>query len=352
MASNASTSHFGHAAVTCVVSRARFSGSRHLGGKTCSSCSSGRRFPSKRRSSSRVATLNAVAGLFGRGGSSADVSSLAAIELEIDQASPASSTAGTTQLSLPDAVWKVSREIPASLRDRAAVAVAAEATQAVCETGLDGAGLAVSLAILQALKCNGLIEGFTVGGHERGEAKNNKTIKAMAGYRAGDESSDGKPTATPHVWLELDGKVLDVVTDGLALCEAARRAGVDYSDEESMSNRFGNGVLDIGGYAPHARPPLTVLNVPVPVGGTGTKTVPVRLTLSDPPLSVSGAESSIVTTGRYREALIQCSFSDDALDELVASMPLEVKDVFHRVASVTLDVVGDEKQRSEKLKGL
>ena len=50
---------------------------------------------------------------------------------------------------------------PLSLRDRAACAVAAEATQALCEAGLDGAGLAVTLAILEALRRNGIIDGFT-----------------------------------------------------------------------------------------------------------------------------------------------------------------------------------------------
>jgi hypothetical protein len=112
-----------------------------------------------RRRTNPNAAVSAVAGLFGRG-ASPDTVSLAAIEAEIDAAAPASSTAGTTQLSLADAVWKVSREIPLSLRDRAACAVAAEATQALCETGLDGAGLAVTLAILEALRRNGLIDGF------------------------------------------------------------------------------------------------------------------------------------------------------------------------------------------------
>ena len=49
--------------------------------------------------------------------------------------------------------------------------------------------------------------------------------------RAGDVAADGEPCrAVPHAWLELEGRVLDICTDGLALCEAARRASVDYSD--------------------------------------------------------------------------------------------------------------------------
>jgi len=42
-----------------------------------------------------------------------------------------------------------------------------------------------------------------------------------------------------HAWLEVDGRVLDVCSDGLALCEAARRAGIDYSDEPAMEELFG-----------------------------------------------------------------------------------------------------------------
>ena len=315
-----------------------------------------------RRRTNPNAAVSAVAGLFGRG-ASPDTVSLAAIEAEIDAAAPASSTAGTTQLSLPDAVWKVSREIPLSLRDRAACAVAAEATQALCETGLDGAGLAVTLAILEALRRNGFIDGFAVDDAPAGDADEEKkpknTIFARAGYRAGDVATDGEPCrAVPHAWLELDGRVLDVCADGLALCEAARRASVDYSDAEAMRARFGGDALRLGGHAPDARPPLTVLNVPVPVGGTRTKTVPVRLTLRDPPASVPGAASATRTVAGYRAALRACARSGEgaagaerAVAALVDEMPAEVKAVFERVAGAQLDVVGDEKSRISRLRG-
>ena len=310
----------------------------------------------RRRTDSRAA-VSAVAGLFGRGASS-DTASLSAIEAEIDAAAPASSTAGTTQLSLADAVWKVSREIPLSLRDRAACAVAAEATQALCDTGLDGAGLSVTLGILEALRRNGIIDGFAADDDPE-KKKPNRTIIARAGYRAGDVAADGEPgrTPVPHAWLELEGRVLDVCADGLALCEAARRASVDYSDVDAMRARFGGDALRLGGHVPEARPPLTVLNVPVPVGGTRTKTVPVRLTLRDPPASVPGAARATRVVAEYRAALRACAgtgadaaSAERAVQELVDEMPREVKAVFDRVAGVRLDVVGDEKARVSRLR--
>lgn len=33
-----------------------------------------------------------------------------------------------------------------------------------------------------------------------------------------------------YVWLEIEGKVFDVCSSGMILCEAARRSGVDYDD--------------------------------------------------------------------------------------------------------------------------
>ena len=361
MASMASRSHAVPAAPRAASRRARGTASGRPGGNTgLGAHETWIRFPTSRASRARRRTspraaVSAVAGLFGRG-ASPDTASPSAIEAEIDAAAPASSTAGTTQLSLADAVWKVSREIPLSLRDRAACAVAAEATQALCEAGLDGAGLAVTLAILEALRRNGIIDGFTAD-DDAGDANategttTNKTVRARAGYRAGDVAADGEPCrAVPHAWLELEGRVLDICTDGLALCEAARRASVDYSDADAMRARFGGDALRLGSHAPDARPPLTVLNVPVPVGGTRTMTVPVRLTLRDPPASVPGAARAVQTAAGYRAALRACAADPGAVAGLVDEMPFEVKAVFHRVASTKLDVVGDEKARVARLK--
>ena len=151
--------------------------------------------------------------------------------------------------------------------------------------------------------------------------------------------------------------MLDVCADGLALCEAARRASVDYSDVDAMRARFGGDALRLGGHVPEARPPLTVLNVPVPVGGTRTKTVPVRLTLRDPPASVPGAARATRVVAEYRAALRACAgtgadaaSAERAVQELVDEMPREVKAVFDRVAGVRLDVVGDEKARVSRLR--
>ena len=100
----------------------------------------------------------------------------------------------------------------------------------------------------------------------------------------------------------MDGRVLDVCSDGLALCEAARRAGIDYSDEPAMEELFGRDALAMCNYTPAQQRPLTILNVAVPVGGAGTAVVPARLTLKTPPPSVPGAAEAQALVKRYTEA--------------------------------------------------
>lgn len=102
----------------------------------------------------------------------------------------------------------------------------------------------VTLAVHQALKRNGFA----------------KNVRAVAGYAVvpssrgrGTGGVPGPPAAVAHAWLEVDGRVLDVVSDGLALCEAARRAGIDYSDAPAMEEFFGREVLALGEYTPEAR---------------------------------------------------------------------------------------------------
>jgi len=281
----------------------------------------------------RYHLVNAFA-LFGMGGrekrnhEKEKLSTLADIEAEI-----AAAPQRAAQPSLADAVWMISKDIPLSLRDRVVCTVAAEAVQALCETGLDGASLVVTLALFQALKRNGF----------------SKNVRAVAGFMVvpggdgkvktgGGSSGDGKgttPTAAAHVWLEVDGRVLDVVSDGLALCEAARRAGIDYSDEPAMREMFGRDVLALGEYKPWAQRPLTVLNVPVSVGGSTTAMLPRGLTLKAPPASVPGAAEAMALVLRYQAVL-----RDEHPGALVSEMPVEVREVYERIAGIQLETVG------------
>ena len=281
---------------------------------------SGRRAPCGARHPTRV-----VPSAFGFGRSNQGPT-LEQIEAEIRSAPPSTSPASTSRLSLADATWKVSLDNPLPVRDRAACAIAAEAVQALCETGLDGASLAVTLGIREAMIANGFGDG----------------VRAVAGY----VSIGGEGRA--HAWLEIDGRVLDVAGEGLALCEAARRLGVDYSNVQDMRSAFGPDALRFGGYTPDARRPLTVLNHVVPTGGVRTKTTRPGLTLRAPPDGVPGAEEAAAMSLGYARIL---SEPRDALGRTVGEMPGEVADVFHRVASTRLDLVVDERQRAARLAG-
>ena len=133
------------ACATVSVPSTSFSASlrRRVGSSSRGDLGLGRRHH-QRRGRDRVGVVTTVAlfGLSGRdkkGGESKI--SLTAIEAEIEAAPPSTSTAATTRLSLADAVWKISKDIPLSLRDRVVCTIAAEAVQALCETGLDGASL-------------------------------------------------------------------------------------------------------------------------------------------------------------------------------------------------------------------
>ena len=71
--------------------------------------------------------------------------------------------------------------------------MAAEAVQCLCETGLGGAALVVTLAMAEALKNNG-VEG----------------VKMRAGYMPGGGEGRARggvapPVAVAHAWLEVDG---------------------------------------------------------------------------------------------------------------------------------------------------
>ena len=108
-----------------------------------------------------------------------------ALEAEIDAAGSPSSSGASARLTLADAVWKVSRDAPMSLRDRAACAIAAEATQALCDAGLDGAGLLAVLAVREAMRRNGF---------DRGDGR----VRPVAGFKvfaAADEDDPRESTA-------------------------------------------------------------------------------------------------------------------------------------------------------------
>ena len=153
--------------------------------------------------------------------------------------------------------------------------------------------------------------------------------------------------AKAHAWLEIEGgKVVDVCVEGLALAEAARRAGIDYDDEEAMRQRFGDEALAYGAYSPgpeSALRPMTVLNVGVHTAGS--KTTPKKpasgLTLKPPPATVAGAAEA---TERVRAVELNVIHGDWR-----ATAPKEILPGLEAIASARVETV---KSRREKLRAL
>ena len=113
-----------------------------------------------------------------------------------------------------------------------------------------------------------------------------------------------------------------------------------------MAEAFGPDALRFGGHEPNARRPLLVLNMSVPTGGTSTALARPGLTMREPPANVPGCEDAAETNARFAAVL---SEPRTRLSDRVREMPEEVADVFHRVASTRLDLVGDERQRAARL---
>ena len=94
-----------------------------------------------------------------------------------------------------------------------------------------------------------------------------REIRVVVGYAAvttyDAETGERRREARARAWVDVEGKIVDACAPGTALCEAARRAGVDYDDESAMATEFGRETLDASGYAPsidHSRA-LVVLAV-------------------------------------------------------------------------------------------
>ena len=153
------------------------------------------------------------------------------------------------RLTLADAVWKRPRRADV-LRDRAACAIAAGGSRRSATPA--STARASSRSSPCARRCKERLTEATARGPT-----------ARAGFKpifaAADEDDPRESTAprglpksrrrraAAHCWLEIDGRVLDAAADGMALCDAARRLGVDYSDPERMAERLGTEALRAGG---------------------------------------------------------------------------------------------------------
>ena len=282
--------------------------------------------------------------------SKAQANYVQSLEREIARASPISSEA-----SLADCAYEVatsSATMP--LRDRKICALASRAVAAVCETGIDeeDGSLLVALALKSAIERNG----------------DDREIRVVVGYAAvttyDAETGERRREARARAWVDVEGKIVDACAPGTALCEAARRAGVDYDDESAMVTEFGRETLDASGYAPsidHSRA-LVVLGVAVPLGGSiaaasarreaqmtnkgGKRTTSSSshgLTLRPPPSDVEGAEEAVRRVTYYRERVLDGGMI--GIEQFKDASPPEARACFDVVADALVETVASREDR-------
>lgn len=263
--------------------------------------------------------------------------------------------------SLSDAASAIAgRSATMPLRDRVVCALAAECVAVVAEwPGMEDAPGYVCAALREAIRTHEeeRAMGGGVGGSSAGGAASAESSSSSSSSRGGNGGREVKlrcgysPSvrggAKAHAWLEIEGgKVVDVCVEGLALAEAARRAGIDYDDEQAMRQRFGDEALTYGAYSPgpeSALRPMTVLNVGVHTGGS--KTPPKKpasgLTLKPPPATVAGAAEA---TERVRAVELNVIHGDWR-----ATAPKEILPGLEAIASARVETVNS---RREKLRAL
>ena len=277
--------------------------------------------------------------------SSASSDVLAALEREVRRSGTAStSPSETTPTSLSDAANAVAgRSATMPLRDRVVCALAAECVAVVAETpGMEDAPGHVCAALREAIRAHE--EDEARGGRSSGDGRQRvgREVKLRCGY-----SPSARGGAKAHAWLEIEGgKVVDVCVEGLALAEAARRAGIDYDDEEAMRQRFGEEALTYGAYSPgpeSALRPMTVLNVVVHTAGS--KTTPKKpasgLTLKPPPATVAGAARAVEGVRAVESNVIHGDWR--------ATAPKEILPGLEAIASARVETVASQEERLRAL---
>jgi len=282
---------------------------------------------------------------------------LAALERELRSADAEALSDTRLKSSLSDAASAIAgRSATMALRDRVVCALAAECVAIVAESpGMEDAPGYVCAALREAIRTHEEERAQSGGGVKGGGASSSSSsgsgggrgngarkVKLRCGY-----SPSVRGGAKAHAWLEIEGgKVVDVCVEGLALAEAARRAGIDYDDEEAMRQRFGDEALTYGAYSPgpeSALRPMTVLNVGVHTAGS--KTTPKKpasgLTLKPPPATVAGAAEA---TERVRVMELNVVHGDWR-----ATVPKEILPGLEAIASARVETVNSQR---EKLRAL
>jgi len=265
------------------------------------------------------------------------------LEREIARASPISHTA-----SLADCAYAVATSSATMrLRDRIICALVARAVDAACESGLsddEDGSLLIALALKRAIERNG----------------DDREIDIVVGYASvttyDAETGERRREARARAWVDVGGKIVDACAPGLALCEAARRAGVDYDDEDAMTTEFGRETLRASAYVPsidHSRA-LVVLGVAVPTGGSvaaasarraarRTSSTTHGLTLRPPPMDIDGAEEAVRRARYYRERVLDGGIL--GIERFKDASPPEARACFDVVADAVVETAVSREER-------
>lgn len=213
--------------------------------------------------------------------------------------------------------------------DRKTILVVANAVEIICGTETHGFELELtseractlfSVALVEALRSNGI-----------------SSAELKLGYYVSYDAVKQAKESSFHSWVEVDGRVIDVANDTLALLETAKETGIaDHTDVLQMEKEFDmklfpylkNGKLESGRG-------LVVLNEKVFVGYSPNYYVSFSpLTEVTPPAEIEGAVHATEVIQSWRHALNENKTITQLVDAFEINDTLEK--VLTQISAITV----------------